>query len=123
MNAIDKAQAAWGEAMPEEIALLAQEVAGSSLSRTAKRIGVSSAMISRGLSNGYSGKVETLLEAVRVHLMGERIDCPALGVIPKAECGEWRAMRDRPAGSNPPRAMMAVACRGCRHFGGGNSDA
>ena len=123
MSMADKARAAWGEDMPQEIALLAEAVDGSSLSVTARRIGVSTAMISRGLAKAYSGKIETLLEAVRVHLMGERIDCPALGVIPKAECGEWRAMRDRPAGSNPPRAMMAAACRGCRHFVEGNSDA
>lgn len=111
MTAIERATASWGEAMPREIKALAEACVASTARVVAQRLGYTDAVVSHMLSRSYRGDVEAVLIRIRGALLGQQADCPVLGPIGKDQCLEEQA---KPfSSSNPARARLYRACRGC----------
>jgi len=108
---IDAARAAWGEAAPEWVGVLAESCDASSQSDVAKRLGVSGAMISTALKNTYTGRLDKLEARVRGELMNETVRCPVLGEITKRKCVDSRTRRY--AATNGLRVELRRACARC----------
>lgn len=102
--------------MPDWITALAEACDGSSLRKTAAKLGVSPAIISLAI-NARRGREK--LEFIKIKtentLMITMIPCPVLGVIGRHDCSREQL---RPfSSSNPRRAMIYRACRdGCKYF-------
>jgi hypothetical protein len=110
---IERARAAWGEAMPEWVAVLARACAASSQAKVARRLGRSSALVSEVLGNSYRGNLPAVEETVRGVLMNATVTCPALGELPMHECGMWRTRARTFSGHNALRVQMYRACARC----------
>jgi uncharacterized protein involved in cysteine biosynthesis len=118
MNALlpmaDKAQAAWGENMPDWIGELASLADTESVTACARRIGYSPAVISQTIGNKYRGDLTKVEDKVRGALMGLTVSCPVLGSIGRHVCLDWQA-KPR-AITNSTRTRVYRACRsGCPH--------
>ncbi len=111
MTAIERATAAWGEAMPAEIRALAEACMRSTGREVAQRLGYSDAVVSHMLSRRYPGDVQAVLIRIRGALLGQQVECPVLGPIGKDQCLQEQA---KPfSSSNPTRARLFRACRVC----------
>ncbi|WP_210238405.1 transcriptional regulator [Brucella haematophila] len=114
LSNIDKARAAWGEAIPEWIVILAEACDRDSQSAIARKVGYSASAISQVLSNSYqNGDISRVEGAVRGALLAETVSCPIMGDIPHNTCLLWQ--RKPFAATNSNRVRMYQACRsGCR---------
>lgn len=114
VTATEKAAAAWGEAIPDEVRELALYVDGHTGAAAAKAIGYSPAVVSHVLAARYPGDMATVRERIRGALMGHTVQCPALGEIGRDTC---LSDQKRPfTTANPARARQFRACRsGCPH--------
>lgn len=111
---IAKARAAWGEALPDWVIVLAEEVNRSSGAAVAKRLGYSGSLVSGVLSATYAGDFGNVEAKVRGALMGAQVRCPVLGEIGRDQCLDEQKMRS--VGSSSLRARIYRACRaGCEH--------
>lgn len=111
VTAMERASAAWGEAMPAEIQALAEACMRSTARDVANRLGYSDAVVSHMLSRRYPGDVQAVLIRIRGALLGQQVDCPVLGPIGKDQCLQEQA---KPfSSSNPARARLFRACRDC----------
>jgi len=92
--------------------ILRAESERTSQSRAGTRIGYSSTVVCRVLAGDYTGDVGSVEDAVRGALMGETVDCPVIGDIPRNRCIEHQ--RKPFAATNPMRVSLWRACRsGC----------
>lgn len=107
------ARAAWGDDMPEWIARLADECAGSSQNQVAKRIGRSAAVISNVLRRKYTGDMAAVEDRFKGVFMAETVDCPELGKLPANQCRDWREKARRFSNVNTLRIRMFRACKRC----------
>ncbi len=100
--------------MDDWIEALRQECDRTSQNQAAKRLGVSPAMISQVLKGKYPAGTYSLEGRVRGELMGECVECPALGEISRKICLDWQA---RPFSlASPLHVRVYRACRGgCIH--------
>lgn len=100
--------------MDDWMGLLRAEVERTSQNKTAKRLGVSSSMISQALKGVYPGDVVKLQERVLGELGDLKVQCPVVGELNRRLCLDWQA---RPFGvTNPTRVAVYRACRsGCPH--------
>lgn len=117
-SALDKARAAWGEAMPEWIAELAAACDAASQSKVARRVGYSASVISQVLGRTYRGSLETVEQKVLGVLMNKTLICPVMGEIRRSLCVDnQRKARAGMMGSSSMRARLHKACRdgGCGH--------
>lgn len=108
----EKASAGWGK-VPEWVAVLAQACDRTSQSAAARMLGVNDAYVSYAVRNKkpeYHGPVE---DAVRDRLMGERVACPVLGEIGRAQCRLHRRPKVRALG--PVEKRLRRVCPGCLH--------
>ncbi|MGD9476115.1 transcriptional regulator [Shinella sp. G-2] len=107
-----KVEAAWGNAAPDWVLVLASACTKDSQSAVARKVGYSAPTISAVLGNTYKGNLPKVEEAVRWQLIGDTVSCPMLGAIRKNECLEWQA---KPyAATSSHRVEMYRACRdGC----------
>lgn len=111
MTAMERANTAWGEAMPAEIRALAEACMRSTGREVAQRLGYSDAVVSHMLSRRYPGDVQAVLIRIRGALLGQQVECPVLGPIGKDQCLQEQT---KPfSSSNPTRARLFRACRGC----------
>lgn len=110
---IDTAQQAWGNPLPDWIAVVAEQCTKMSQSRVASRLGYSPAVISQLLRGRYKGNVDAIEDAVRGAWMGATVSCPVVGEMRTDVCRDWqRKARDfKPTNSN--RARMYWACASC----------
>ena len=104
--------------MSEEnwLCVLQQEVdrSGNSQSKMAKKLGVSTSMLSQVLRGIYPGSIDALKVKVEGMFMDHNVTCPLKGIIPVNECQEHQK---RPfSSSNRERVKLYRACRsGCPH--------
>lgn len=108
---IAKARAAWGEAIPAEVLILAEACKARTSRAIAQQLGYSDAVISHVLANKYPGDVAKVFLKIRGALMGETVMCPILDEIGRDRCLTEQA---KPfAATNSTRARLFHACRTC----------
>lgn len=116
MSPLDRARAAWGDPLPDWIAVLARECAATSQNRTAERLGYSAAVVSQVLARKYRGDMARVEDMVRGVWMAALVECPVLGPIPTHSCRQHRDNARHFAGHNAQRVRMFRACNRCpRH--------
>ena len=100
--------------MSDWIDTLRAEAERTSQGRTGTKIGYSATVVSRVLAGDYRGDLGSVEASVRGALMGESVDCPVIGDLPRNRCIEHQ--RREFAATNPMRVQLYRACRGgCRH--------
>lgn len=113
---VEAAHAAWGEELPDWIAVLAAECARTSQAAVAGRLDRSGAVVSQVLRRIYAADMGRIEERVRGVLMAGQVSCPGLGEIPLQQCQDWRGKAGQFAIGNPLRVRMFHACNRCpRH--------
>jgi len=109
ISALDRARAAWGDALPDWVEVLAIECDRSSQAQTAKRIGRSGALVSNVLVNSYGAGLQAVEQLVRAALMSATVLCPVIGEMSSSAC-----LEQQKAEWSPRRAMIQAACAaGC----------
>lgn len=109
---LDKARAAWGEAMPAWVKTLAEACDDLGQKAVGAKIGYSHAAVSQIIANKYRAGLEKPRRAVMGAMSGAVVQCPVLGEIDDASCIENQR---RPfASTNLMRVKLFKACRaGC----------
>lgn len=108
---VEKARAAWGDPLPQEIEALASACARSTGKAVAERLGYSGALVSHVLARKYPGDMDLVFAKIRGVLLGEQADCPILGTISTMRC---LTEQNRPfAATNSIRARLFHACARC----------
>lgn len=80
--------------------------------RTARRLGVSPAMVNQVLNGAYKSDTSNIEARVRGELMRETVPCSVMGDISKRRCVDIQAQPFAP--TNPDRVAVYRACRdGC----------
>lgn len=109
-----KAEAAWGDKLPDWVRELAREASRTTGARAAKRVGYSPAVLSHVLANDYTGDMSRVELKVRGALMNETVICPIVGEIGQDRCLDEQRMGH--TGASSVRAKLYRACRsGCPH--------
>lgn len=112
-DALAKAEASWGTALPEEVRALAIACRADTARAVAKRLGYSDAVVSHVLANRYPGDIDRVFAAIRGALMGEKVLCPILDEIGRDRC---LTEQKRPfAATNSIRARLFLACQSCKN--------
>jgi len=106
------AEEKWGDALPDWVKTLVEECNARSQNQVAKKLGISSPVVSQVIRNNYQGNYENIAARVRDVFGNKLIDCPALGPIPGEACLQWRDQMGTPS-SVPIRVQMDRACRLC----------
>lgn len=104
------AQASWLGLVPPWVAHLAIEADKESLRKAADKIGYSPAVVSQLFKNAYAGNLDRVRESVE-HALGEKIECPVLGLIDGAQCLTHQKAKYR--ASNHTAVALFVACQRC----------
>lgn len=111
---LDRATAAWGDAMPPWVGVLAAACDLSSQNKVAGKLGYSAATVSNVLAAKYPGDLRAVERAVRGALMDQTVECPVVGQLSTQACGEHQKAKWAP--HNPQRIQFYRACRaGCPH--------
>lgn len=110
------ARAAWGDALPDWVALLAEECARSTQNKVAARLGRSAALVSAVLRSKYKGDMSAVEDVVRGRFMDATVHCPADGVISTATCRDWMAKARTYSNETGERVRMRRACLACARF-------
>ena len=114
ISALDRARAAWGNALPVWVEALARACDQTSQSEVARRLSYSPAVISTVLLNRYNGSLTRVETKVRGAFMDETVDCPVVGELAKDACAGHQAAPY--ANTNSIRIRLYRACRnGCAH--------
>lgn len=113
VSPLDIARAAWGDALPDWVKLLADECGRSSQNKVAKRLNRSASLVSAVLRAKYTGDMGAVEDVVRGVYMSLTVQCPALGEISSADCRDWMAKSRSFSNENSERVRMFRACRGC----------
>jgi hypothetical protein len=108
-----RAQAAWGETLPDWVAVLAAQCEATSQARVAARLNRSASLVSNVLTNRYPGNMDAVEEVVRGVFMAQSVACPALGEIATSTCQDWRRQSHRLSTHNAQRVAMFRACNRC----------
>lgn len=115
-QSMTNARAAWGDDMPDWIAVLAEACDRSSQAEVAKRIGYSSSVVSNVLRKTYAGMMAVPEQAVRGALMGETVCCPVAGDIPRDQCLRYQKKAAAFMATSAIAVQLYRACRGgCPH--------
>lgn len=111
---LEKAETAWGGAVPDWVQELARLATDEGLNACARRLNYSGAAISQTISNKYPGDLGKIEATVRGALMHETVDCPIVGAIGRDQCLQHQAAKR--AYTNSVRTRLYNACRnGCPH--------
>lgn len=94
---------------------LRAEVARTSATRVAQRLGVSDGTVSQVLSGKYLANTQRIERRVRGVLLGETVECPVALEMPLHVC---QGIQDRPQGrfGNPVHARAWLCCKGRGEF-------
>lgn len=108
---VAKARGRWGAAAPEWVIVMAEICDRVGQTATAKKLGVSTTVISQALSNTYPSPLTALERRVRGELMNETVRCPVLGDLTKRRCMDEQT---KPyAATNALRVELRRACPRC----------
>lgn len=108
---LEKAEAAYGDGLPDWVAELAKLADREGLGGAEKRISYSRSAISTVINGKYTGHVGRVEQMVRGALMAATVDCPVLGELARNRCLEWQS---KPyAATSSHRVQMFVACQNC----------
>lgn len=116
VTATAKARAAWGKAMPDWIAALAEVCDRHGTQRAvAALLDVSPALVSLALANKHHARLDYIKARVEARLMINTLPCPARGMISRRDCEREQA---RPLiTTNPERVRLYRACHGgCPYY-------
>lgn len=113
VSPLDIARAAWGDAIPDWVIMLAEECAKSSQNKVARRMNRSASLVSCVLHAKYPGDMVAVEEVVRGIFMSQTAECPVLGEISTAECRDWMVKARTFSTENSLRPRMFRACRNC----------
>lgn len=108
---IARAIAAWGEAMPDWVRLLAAACDKSSQRLVADRLGKSHGYVSRILNRKYAGSYDEAGTIVRVAYGSDQVECPVMGEMPLASCVRNRRRKGLP--TNRLQHLWARHCPVC----------
>ncbi len=99
------------------ITALRKACAETTQAAVARKLGVSTSMISQALKGGYNkGRTDRLQTLVEIELMAQTVDCPIIGTLLKRRCIEHQTRDSRFATANPLKMQLYRACRsGCPH--------
>ncbi|RLQ88888.1 transcriptional regulator [Notoacmeibacter ruber] len=111
MSHSEKIMETWSSVPPDWVAELARLADAKGLAATARRVGYGASTISQVLSNSYRGTLGNVEERVRGALMGETVQCPVQGPMPRNICLDWQKKRWAPTSAH--RVQMFHACRDC----------
>jgi len=107
----------WNGNVPDWVTVLVTECDQSSQADVAKKLAVSSALVSQTIRNQYKGNMANVEATVRDTFMNAPVQCEALGgQIESATCLTWRRRAEDLTSSSPMRVMMFHACRRCPKF-------
>ncbi len=111
---LDKAAAAWGEAMPEWVRVLAERADALGMAAVSALLEYGPSSLSTLIANKYGASPGRIEQAVRGAFMGLRVVCPVQGSIGREQCiADQRKPFDS---SNHLRVKLFRACRsGCAH--------
>ena len=113
---LETARAAWGDALPDWVEIMAVECGKTSQRIVSEKLGRSTAVISQVLSRKYPADMKRIEERVRGVFLEAVVECPALGDVPLQQCQDWREKAKDFAPGNPLRRQMFRACNKChRH--------
>lgn len=107
------ARAAWGEALPDWVAMLAREADATSQARAAERMGLSDSTVNTVLKNRYPASLDRIAATVRGRLMAATVPCPVLGDLATDLCEEWQKKAGQFFDTGQLRRRMYRACRAC----------
>ena len=110
---LETARAAWGEALPDWVRVLAEQCKRSSQAAVARDLGRTGAVISQVIRNCYPAGTARIEERVRGVFMAGTVECPAMGPLELHHCQDWREMAATFAHGNPLRTRMFRACLAC----------
>jgi hypothetical protein len=111
---VAKARAAWGDALPDWVQVLAEEVNRTSGVAVADKLKLSGSLVSTVIAHKYPGDMDRVEQQVRGALMGFVVACPVLGEIGRDIC---LAEQKKPfSATSSVRSRLFRACRsGCPH--------
>lgn len=108
---LGRASAAWGKKIPDWVVVLANACDAGSQGTTAKRLGISAAVVNQVLGNVYKGRTDRVEARVRGEYLNAVVTCPILGEISKRDCMANQAAKFNP--SNSTRVRLYAACKTC----------
>ena len=114
LSAMEKANAAWGTAMPDWVKALAEACDEQGLRKVAAKLNVSPAIVSLAI-NRKRTDLSFVRYPVEKVLMITMVACPVLGVLGRNECLQEQM---KPfSGVNPLTVQLYQACRGgCKYY-------
>lgn len=110
---LEIALAAWGNPLPDWVAVLVSRCDQTSQAEVARLLERSGAVVSQVLRKTYSAEMARIEERVRGVFMAGRVACPSLGEMPVQTCQDWRDLANKYAAGGPMRRRMFHACRAC----------
>lgn len=111
---VAKARDAWGKALPDWVAELAELATNTSQATAAKRIGYSAPVVSQVIGRTYRGDLARVEAKVRGALMHETVMCRVLGEIGLDQCRDEQ--RKPFFATSSVRTRVYRECRsGCPH--------
>lgn len=93
--------------------ILRAEVEATSQAEVARRLDVSSTMISQALRGIYPSSTDRLQALVEGTYLRSTVDCPVCGEISRRRCAQEQ--RRRFSVHSPQRVALSAACRTCPH--------
>lgn len=110
---LQAAQSAWGDELPDWVAVLARQCTERSQAAVARDLDRSGAVISQVLRRIYPADTARIEERVRGLFMAGQVDCPALGPLSTLKCQDWREKSREFVLASPQRGRMYRACNSC----------
>lgn len=121
ITSVDKARAAWGDAMPAWVMMLAEVCDRGTQRRAAEVVGYSAAALNQVLHHKYQGNYVAIEMAIRSTVGRERVRCPSLpdeldmSNIPMRSCMDIQKRRKPYTGRLPHEERMPGCDAGCVH--------
>jgi len=113
MSALENANLAYPDGVPDWIEALARECDRTSQNKAAARLGYTAGAISAVLRNKYGAGTALIETTVRGTLMSETLACPVLGEIGTQTCLKWRRRSRAFRNGNSMDVTMYLACNRC----------
>lgn len=116
-----KARAAWGDAIPDWVVMLAEICDRSSQNKAAAHIGYSPGVVNAVLKNVYPADLTKVQRAVEGAFGKLVVECPVLGEVKANICITHQ--RKRLTTGHAMSIRLWRACRsGCAHFRGSTNE-